>query len=167
MGRWGAGSWERCLWHRRRRRDRPRRIEREVAGYLVTVAIVGENRLDRGAPILRPWATGTEPAPTGRVERRGRLALERNRATGSAGLQVEPGHGIQQGPSVGVARCFVELLRGGDLIDLTEVHYRDPVADLLDRGQVVRNEQVGQPEVAAQFLEQVEHLGADEDVQGG
>lgn len=74
-----------------------------MAGHVVTATVVGENRLHRGAPVLRTRTAGPEPAPTGRVHRRGRLTLERHRTAGPAGLQVEPRYGVQQRPGVRVA----------------------------------------------------------------
>ena len=42
----------------------------------------------------------------------------------------------------------------------------DPVGDVLDDREVVRDEQVREVELALQVFEQVEHLGADRDVEG-
>jgi hypothetical protein len=65
-----------------------------------------------------------------------------------------------------VQRLAVDLLARPDLAQLAQVHHRHPVADLLDQGEVVGDEQVGQPQLRAKPLEQVEDLGLDEDVQG-
>jgi hypothetical protein len=65
-----------------------------------------------------------------------------------------------------VQRRLVHRLARADLAEPAQVHDRDPVADLLDQRQVVGDEQVGQAELAAQLLEQVEHLGLDQHVQG-
>ena len=42
----------------------------------------------------------------------------------------------------------------------------DPVGDVPDDGQVVRDEQIGQPELVLQVLEQVDDLGLDRHVEG-
>ena len=55
----------------------------------------------------------------------------------------------------------------GQLGDPAQVHHRDPVADVLDDAHVVGDEQVGQPELALELLEQVEDLGLDRDVERG
>ena len=54
----------------------------------------------------------------------------------------------------------------GHLDDPAEVHHRDPVADVADDRQVVGDEQVGQPELALEPLEQVDDLGLDRHVEG-
>ena len=54
---------------------------------------------------------------------------------------------------------------GGQLDHSPEVHDRDPVADVADDAQVVGDEQVGQPELALEPLEQVDDLGLDRHVE--
>ena len=61
----------------------------------------------------------------------------------------------------------VELLLVRDLGDLAEVHHHHPVGDVPDDVQVVRDEDVGEPEVALQVLEQVEDLRLHRHVEGG
>ena len=61
----------------------------------------------------------------------------------------------------------VQRLGRTDLAQLAQVHHRHPVADLLDQREVVRDEQVAQPELGAQLLQQVEHLGLDQHVERG
>ena len=68
---------------------------------------------------------------------------------------------------VRVQRLLVDRLARPDLAELPEVHHPDPVADLLDEGEVVRDEQVGEAELAAELLEQVEHLRLDQHVERG
>ena len=48
---------------------------------------------------------------------------------------------------------------------MAEVHDHDPVGDVADDVQVVRDEDVGQPEVALEVLEQVEDLRLHGDVE--
>ena len=52
-----------------------------------------------------------------------------------------------------------------DLDDLAEIHDRDAVGDVANDREVVRDEDVRQPEVALQRLEQVDDLRADRDVE--
>ena len=59
----------------------------------------------------------------------------------------------------------VDLLRGPDLDELAAVHDRDPVAHRAHDGEVVRDEQVGQPELVLEVLEKVEDLRLDRDVE--
>ena len=52
-----------------------------------------------------------------------------------------------------------------ELDDLPEVHDRDPVGDVADDGEVVGDEEVGEPELLLQLDEQVQHLRLDRDVE--
>ncbi len=54
---------------------------------------------------------------------------------------------------------------GRGLHDPAEVHDRDPVGDVPDHRQVVRDEQVGQAELLLQVLQQVDDAGLDRHVQ--
>src|SRR4051812_3017857 len=60
---------------------------------------------------------------------------------------------------------LVDLLRIALLDDLAEVHHGDPVTHRPDDGEVVGDEQVREPELLLQVLEQVEDLGLDRDVE--
>ena len=57
-------------------------------------------------------------------------------------------HRRQQLPRVGVLRVLEDRAARADLDDLAQVHDRDAVADALDDGHVVRDEEVGQPNSA-------------------
>ena len=62
---------------------------------------------------------------------------------------------------------LVDVVPGADLHDLAQVHHGDPVGDVPDDRQVVRDEQVGQPELVLQVLQQVDHTGLHRHVQRG
>ena len=70
--------------------------------------------------------------------------------------------------SAAVYGCFgrvVDLLAVADLDEPPEVHDRDPVGDLAQHGEVVRDEDVRQLEVLLQVAEEVQHLRLDRDVE--
>ena len=102
---------------------------------------------------------------------------------GFAGLGTSPSSTIRlrlprwPGSSIGTAdssACvygcdgsLVDLVLRPDLDDLAEVHHGDAVGDVADDREVVRDEDVRQPEVALQRLEQVHDLRLDRDVERG
>ena len=53
------------------------------------------------------------------------------------------------------------------LHDLPQIHHRDPVAQVFDHPQVVRDEEIRQPELLLNVREQVDDLGLDGDVERG
>ena len=52
-----------------------------------------------------------------------------------------------------------------DLDDAAEIHHGDPVADMLDHREIVRDEQIGQPELVLQVHQQVDDLRLDRHVE--
>ena len=63
--------------------------------------------------------------------------------------------------------ALVDVVPRPDLDDLAEIHHRDAVRHVADDRQVVRDEDVRQPEVALQRLQQVHDLRADRHVERG
>src|SRR6056297_2156673 len=74
-------------------------------------------------------------------------------------------NGGQQVFRVLVLRRAIDLLGGAVFDQLALVHDADIVGDEVDHAQVVRDEQVGQPELLLQVQQQVEDLGLDRDVE--
>ena len=95
---------------------------------------------------------GTSPARIWRFL----AAASRGSGTGTADISA---------PVYGMPRVRVELLVGGELDDLAEVHHRDPVAHVPHDRQVVRDEDQRQAQVALQLAQQVEDLRLDRDVE--
>jgi hypothetical protein len=117
-----------------------------------------------GAVVACVGAAGVEDAPAGQIGGVGHLAAEEDAA--GADARVGGGHGGDQRLGVGVLRVAQEPFGLGDLDDSAGVHDADPVAEVFDDGQVVRDEQQRQAELALQLQQQVEHLRLDGDVQG-
>src|SRR5687768_2307253 len=62
-------------------------------------------------------------------------------------------------------RIRIELARFSDLDDLSEVHDRDAIADVLDNRKIVCDEEVGECEALLEILQKVEHLRLDRNVE--
>src|SRR5690606_41716088 len=67
-------------------------------------------------------------------------------------------HRGEQGRRVRVARVAEQLGGGRQLDDAAEIHDGDPRREVLDHGEVVADEDVGEPEVLLQVHQQVEDL---------
>ncbi len=115
--------------------------------------------------LLHLRASRAEHASRGRVDRAGQVALQQDALPRPLGSRVGQWHGGGQSVGVRMQRRTVDLLRVGDLHDPAEVHHSDPVGDVAHDGQVVRDEDVGQPELVLQVLEQVDDLGLDRHVE--
>ena len=82
-------------------------------------------------------------------------------------VRVGEGDGRQQRAGVGVQGAGEQLGGRGHLHNLAPVHDGDAVAEVLDHGKVVGDEEDGQPQVAAELVQQVYHLRLDGHVQRG
>jgi hypothetical protein len=65
-----------------------------------------------------------------------------------------------------VDRVVVDLLGRAELDDLPQVHDRDPVGDVTNDAEVVRDEDIREPELVLDVFEQVDDLCLDRDVEG-
>jgi len=65
------------------------------------------------------------------------------------------GDGGEQSNSVWMFGILVELGRGGDFDDAAEVHDGDAVGKVLDDGEIVSDEEIGEAEVALEVFEEV------------
>ena len=126
----------------------------------------GEQRLLADAPVPRLRAARMEPTTRGRIDRRRDVAAKDDPLAAVGQVGIGYGHGREQRRRVRVTWPLVQLVGGGDLDDLAEVHHRDPVAHVRDDGQVVGDEDVGERELALQVGQQVDDLRLDRDVQG-
>jgi hypothetical protein len=108
-------------------------------------------------------AAGVETAAGRRIERARNVALQRDTlgAQGGGGL----GNRRQQRMGVGMQRSGVDGLFVGDLDQLTELHHRHAVADVLYDGKIMGNEQIGESEALLQILQQVDDLRLDRHVE--
>ena len=135
-----------------------------MAGDEVPTTEVAQLRLFHGATLVGVRAAGVEPTARRREHGRGRLAddvLMRDR-----GIGIGDRDRVEQHPGVGMGRPGVEVVTRGDLTDLAEVHDGDPIADVLDDGEVVGDEDQRQSVTHLEVFEQVDDLGLDADVEG-
>nr|WP_261984436.1 hypothetical protein [Rhodococcus sp. WS3] len=85
----------------------------------------------------------------------------------SAPMRIGNRSSVEQLASVGVARITEYLVTTAELNDLTQVHHRDPMADLFNDCQVVADEQVTKPETILQVDHEVENACLDGHIEGG
>ena len=74
--------------------------------------------------------------------------------------------GGEQGAGVGVARVGEQRIALGFLDDPAEVHDGDPVAEVADDSEVVRDEDHRESQAGSQVFEQPQDGGLHRDVQG-
>ena len=103
-----------------------------------------------------------EGAAGRRVERARHLARDR-RALAAGHVKV--GDRVEQHPRIGMLGPREERLRRRHLDQAAKVHHADARGDVIDDRQIVRDEQVGEPEAALQVDHQVQDLRLHRDVE--
>src|SRR3954447_3783106 len=134
-----------------------------MAGRLVAAELRLEQRLLDGADLLALPAARVETARRRRVGRAGHVAAEDLALAPRAGARDRDRR--EQRAGVGVARVRVQVLALRKLDDLAQVHHGHAVAHVPDDGQVVRDEDDREAELALEVAEEVEDLGLDRDVE--
>ena len=90
--------------------------------------------------------TATERRVTGVCHFTAERRLQRH-----IGVRVR--HRRQQGPRIGVFRIVEYTGRFAQLGDLTDIHYRESVAQMFNHTQIVRDKEIGQTEFLLQILQ--------------
>src|SRR5438094_779885 len=133
---------------------------REVVG--------GDLLLYRGllpADGLRILAPGMEMTTRRGIRRIRYFALEDDPIGAKA--RIRYGDRRQEGLGIGVLRRREQVFGGRGFDNPADVHYRDPVADVLDDAQVVSDEEIGKPESFLKLEEKVQDLCLDRHIQRG
>ena len=86
-----------------------------------------------------------------RIDGAGHVALQKD-ALAARGF-VEGGNCRKQCLRVRVQWLAIEIVRRPLLDDLSQVHDRDAIADVVNQTEVVRDEQIGQMEFGLQFFQ--------------
>ena len=113
-------------------------------------------------PAARP-----EPATRRRVGRVRHVALEHDPLALPALARLLDRNRGEQCLRVRMRWALVDVRPGSDLDDTSEVHDGDAVGDVPHEREIVRDEEVRQPEVPLQRLEQVDDLRPDRNVERG
>ena len=128
--------------------------------------VAGDDRggwVDLAADTFGQWAARVKPAAWWRAGRARHVASEHD--SPAAAGRIDPRHRRKQGPGVGMQRCSVEHIGRGMLDDPPEVHHGHLVGQVFDHRQIVRDEEIREPELLTQFHEQVHHLRLDRHVE--
>ena len=122
-----------------------------------------EDRLLDPAAIERIGATGMKAAPRGNLDGTRHVTGENNAFPLDGGVRHR--NGCEQRLGVRVQWIAEELTGRRDLDDPAEIHHGNPMADVLDHGEIVRDKQIRQAEFALQIGEQVDDLRLHRDIE--
>ena len=116
----------------------------------------------RSGPAWKRGQRGWKTQARRRGDRRRHVAAQHDPLAVAGRRAAAPPTAAPRCTDASAARRSTRL---ADLDDAAEVHDRDPVGDLPDHRQVVRDEDVGEVEVALQAPQQVQDLRLDRDVE--
>ena len=88
-----------------------------------------------------------------------------NRFQRLSAVSLQIGHGIEQALRVGMSGLVKDVALGSEFDQIAGVHHGDAVGHLRNHGEIVGDEEHGEPELRAQFAKQVENLCLDGDVE--
>lgn len=111
---------------------------------------------------LGDWTAGMKGATGGRMKGRWEVAGQLD--TGHS-LSGHARHSGYQCPGIGMNRRAADLARWSEFHQPPEIHHGGSLAEMFDHGQVMGNEQVGQSPGLLQFLEKLNNLCLDADIQ--
>ena len=112
-----------------------------------------------GTGLLRVRASRMESASRGRIG--GIRHVARQSRTSPSLVRVREENRPNQRRGVWMSRRLEQRLGRGAFRDPPEVHHRDTIAHVANDCDIVRNEQVGQREVALQRAQEIQDLGLD------
>ena len=73
----------------------------------------------------------------------------------------------EQGLGVGVNRALIECPAVREFHQFSAIHHTDPTAEKTDDGQVVGDEEIGEPELVLEVFKKVDHLCLNRNVKSG
>ncbi len=126
---------------------------REMAGD-----VVAEGRNLAPAALDREGAARMERAAGRGVNRVRRLAADR-RARAPAHCEIR--HGVEQHARIGVTGPREQVVGLGDLDEASEIHDADAPSHEAHHGEIVGDQEVGEPELLLQVAQKVQDLRLD------
>ena len=124
-----------------------------------SAAPVMQNGFIAAADRLGVFAARVEATAGRRIDRVGRIA--RDRRLLRTVVRIHRRHRGEQRSGVWMVRLAEHGIGWADLGDLAEIHHHHAVRHEADHVEVVRDEDVGQPELVLEVEQQVEHLRLD------
>lgn len=117
-----------------------------------------------GAKGLGIGTAGMEVTAGRRIERRRDFSPDEQ--TVARAVRVGDRHGVEERFAVGVAGGVIQSFGGSQFDDPSEIHDRDPIADVLDHRKIVRDKEISQGKLLLQILQQIDHLGLNRQIEG-
>ena len=132
-----------------------------MAGDRVAAAVLRQFRPLHPAEVGGALAACRESTPCRKIEGAGDLAIELGHNSPKVGIRLEGA--VEEGSRVRMPRLGIGPRK--DLDNASQIHHDDAVTEIADQPEIVRDEQVRQPEVSAQPLQERDDLRLDRNVE--
>ena len=135
-----------------------------MAGDLALCGNGGERGRERTADGLRIRAARVEGTAAGDVKPMRDLTDNGE----SPGWRAPRGRGRgHQGGGVRVPGLAADGFSGANLDEFAQIHDANPSAHMLDSGQVMADQEIGDTDLSLQIFQEIENLRTDGDIEGG
>ena len=102
-----------------------------------------------------------------RIRRAREIAFQDDSAPRSLLARIRQWDGRKQCLCIRMSGHTENAIHLSDLRNLAEIHDRHAICDVPDDGQIVGDEKVGEAQIGLQFFEQIDHSGANRNVESG
>ena len=113
------------------------------------------------------WAARAEATTRRWVRGAGQVAAENDALAGALDIGVGDRYGGKECAAVRMGCRVKNALPARRLDDAAKIHYGDLIADMTDDRQIVGDEDVGEAELPLQFLQEIDDLRLDREVERG
>ncbi len=124
-------------------------------------------RVALAAAGLRLQAARMELTAGWRIKRTRDFSFQKDVFPLGFNLRIGNRYGCKKRPGVGMKGIAIQIAPGGNFHDITQVHDGDPIADMPDHGQVVRDKKVRQIQLVLEFFQEIDDLSLNGYVQRG
>jgi hypothetical protein len=136
----------------------------EMASDKMALPDIQQSRILGPTPLSCMGTPGLERAS--RSQSRGAIRFSESPFVSSS-KRIQLGDRMKQQPCVRVQGLPKEVVSPGHFHDFSEIHHRNPIADVFDNPKVVRNEEIRQAELVAQIHQKVKDLGLYGNIERG
>jgi len=134
-----------------------------VASHSLPIRESPQHGLFNPATLFSDRASGMKAASAGGIDRRGHIASQNDSFLSNRWIRNRDG--ADQSLRIGMFRAPADLFRGADFHKLSEVHYADSPRELLDHGDGMAYEKIGESKLPLKFQQQVRDLCLDGNIQ--
>lgn len=143
------------------------RFQRIETSHKVSFTDLSEHGLTfvGGTGILGKGATRSKGAAAGGIKWARNIAFKNDAFVLAGGLRIGRRNRGKQRNRVRMHRILKQGCAIGELDDVTEVHDRDPIRNMLNNQEVVSNKEIGELQRLLKLFERIENLSLNGDVE--